>query len=323
MALFSFLFAPIVLIILWISAYARNRRTGLMLSLLFFGISIVIGFWAIIQSRSSTAGIGVLFLPFYGCISGAFAWGYANLKKSSDPKRKMASWALLVSGVLVNGVLIYGGIKTIQLNKERDLQQKIRTENIEKNRLWIKENLLKQAGNEEAWLESLAEDKKDDVTFLLPLLDQKQLPAKVLEKLAAKEDMGVLLQIARHKNTPASVLEKIHSNQYPEYYYQALATNPNTPPEILQKIHDKPGYMTNIDQSLAENPSIKKETLKQIANSKKVRTLWNVISNPVCDCEILNAISNRLERDKLEDDYKDWDKFLQDIQAKKASCHGS
>lgn len=323
MALFSFLLAPIVLIILWISAYARNRRTGLMLSLLFFSITVVIGFWSIFQSRSSTAGIGVLFLPFYGCISGAFAWGYANLKKSSDPKRKMASWALFVSGILVNGVLIYGGIKTVQLNKERDLQQKIRSENIEKNRLWIKENLSKQAGNEETWLDSLAEEKKDDATFLLPLLDQKQLPAKALERLANTEDMGVLLQIARHKNTPPSILEKIHSSKYPEYYFQALATNPNTPAEILQKIHDKPSYMTNIDQNLAENPSIRKETLKQIANSKKVRTLWNVISNPVCDCEILNIINNRLDRDKLEDDYKDWDKFIQDLQTKRASCRGS
>jgi hypothetical protein len=264
-----------------------------------------------------------LFLPFYGCISGAFAWGYANLKKSSDPKRKMGSWVLFVAGILVNGVLIYGGIKTVQLNKERDLQQKIRSENIEKNRLWLKENLNKKTGNEEAWLDALAEEKKDDPTFLLPLLDQKQLPAKALERLANIEDMGVLLQIARHKNTPSSVLVKIHSNKYPEYYFQALATNPNTPAEILQKIHDKPSYMTNIDQNLAENPSIRKETLKQIASSKKVRTLWNVISNPVCDCEILNIISSRLDREKLEDDYKDWDKFILDVQAKKASCHGS
>lgn len=324
MALLSFLFVPIVLIILWISAFARNRRTGLGLSLIFFTLTCAIGFWSIIQSRSSTAAIGVLFLPFYACVSGALAWGFENLKKSTDSKRKRGSWVLLAGAIGVNGVLIYGGFKTINTNKERDLQQKIRSETIEKNRQWIKENLAKQVGNEEAWLSSLAEEKKEDSTFLLPLLDQKQLPATALEKLATKDDMGVVLQVARHKNTPPTVLEKIYANkQYPEYFYQALATNPNTPVEILQKLHDKPSYMNNLDQNLAENPSIKKETLKQIANSKKVLTLWNTISNPVCDCEIIKIIYERLDRSKLEDDYKNWDRFVEDLNQKKAKCDGS
>lgn len=323
MAFLSFLFVPIVLIILWISALARNRKTGLAISALFFLLTCGIGFWSITQSRSSTAGIGILFLPFYGCVSGAFAWGFAILRKSSDVKRKSGAWLLLLMGFGVNSYLLYSGFQTIHLNKDRDLKQKARNESIEKNKKWIKENLILHQGQEEAWLESLVQEKKDDETFLLSILDQPELSTKTLDSLAEHKEMGVMLQVARHPKTSSATLEKIYATkQYPEYYYQALAMNTNTPPDILQKLHDHPSYMTNLDQNLAQNTSIKKETLLQIAQAKKVRTLWNVISNPVCDCDVIKVIGDRMDRSKLEDDYKDWDKFLEDMSKLKVKCQG-
>lgn len=321
MAIFTFLFLPLVLIILWISAFARKRRRGLFLSLLFFGGTMTIGIWSIFQSRSSTAGIGILFMPFYAAISGSFAWGFAQLNNSSDVKRKFFSWVLLGLGTSVSVYLIYSGFQTRAKNAERDLQQKIRSESILRNKNWIKENLSHQVGNEEKWLDNLIEEKKDDATFLIPILEFPQVSTNSLAKLAEVKDMGVVLMVARHKNASANILEKIYTTkEYPEYYYQALATNPNTSPDILDKLHERPSHMTTLDQSLAQNPSIKKETLQKIANSLKVRTLWNVISNPVCDCEILRTINKNLDNKKLEDNYADWERFQKDLKSKLEKC---
>lgn len=51
----------------------KKRYRGLGLGFAMCSVVVLVGLWAIFQSRYSTAAIGILFLPFYGRLSGLMA----------------------------------------------------------------------------------------------------------------------------------------------------------------------------------------------------------------------------------------------------------
>ena len=60
---FNFLLIPILFLAAAVILFVKRKRRGVGLAVIFFALAIAAGFWAIMQSRSSTAAIGVLFLP--------------------------------------------------------------------------------------------------------------------------------------------------------------------------------------------------------------------------------------------------------------------
>ncbi|HSP71845.1 MAG TPA: hypothetical protein VLN26_05700, partial [Gaiellaceae bacterium] len=63
MALLELFIIPAAFLAGLVALFVTRRRRGLGSSLLLFVASIGAGLWAITQSRASTAGIGVIFLP--------------------------------------------------------------------------------------------------------------------------------------------------------------------------------------------------------------------------------------------------------------------
>ena len=72
-----------LIVILWLVIIKRDAR-GLGLSLFFFSASVATGVWAILQSRSSTAGIGFLGIPLLGGLA------VNRLKKGTPPVPEQA-----------------------------------------------------------------------------------------------------------------------------------------------------------------------------------------------------------------------------------------
>jgi hypothetical protein len=90
-----------------------------------FAAALVCGAWSILQSRSSTAGIGFLFLPFYALIpaAGGLLFGVG---------RKKSNRALMAAGTIVFAaatlLIIKSGLESRALNAKRDAQHKANVE---------------------------------------------------------------------------------------------------------------------------------------------------------------------------------------------------
>jgi hypothetical protein len=304
MPILGFAFLPFVFIILWVACLIKKKRAGLFWALLFFILTMGLGSWAIFQSRSSTAGIGFLFLPIFASFSGFLAWGFALLKTNPKKIVRLIAWLLLVTAIGGNLYIVYSAKQQIDKNRQRDQEQRQRSEAITANAKYIKESLLKHPGKETEWLEEQIKIKGDDSLFLIPALETQYVSVKTLERLAQVEDSGIVLTVGRNKNATSEVLTIIYNKKdYPEYYYRELAAHKNTPPEILKKLHKNPGYMKSLDQWLAENPSTPREVLVEITTSKEVLVLYNLVKNEKVDCELNQLVEAQLKLTDLEDRY--------------------
>ena len=62
-------------------------------------MTVAAGYWSIRQSRSSTAALGVLLLPFAGALSGLLAALFARLRRDPQPTTRGTAWLCLLASV--------------------------------------------------------------------------------------------------------------------------------------------------------------------------------------------------------------------------------
>ena len=105
---------PLVFVGVGLTLLFAKRRTGLILAFIFFAACLAAGYWAISQSRSSTAAIGIFFLPFYGSAAGVLGWAFGNCWRADQRLRRMLGWICLAGAVGIVGLLINGGIRSIR-----------------------------------------------------------------------------------------------------------------------------------------------------------------------------------------------------------------
>lgn len=114
-AVLPLVFVGLITVQLW------KRMLGPALTgLLAFVLVIGIGTWSILQSRSSTAGIGFLFLPPYAAIAGALANGAAILRSRPGIVRQISGWVGLLLSIAMAANLAVAGFKDIAKNRARD-----------------------------------------------------------------------------------------------------------------------------------------------------------------------------------------------------------
>ncbi len=292
------LFSPLILAILvapfaYLAAllifFIKRRRKGLFISLLGFVAAIVIGVWAIFQSRSSTAGIGMLFLPFIGVAAGALAWGFANLRHAQKLPLRILAGLCLVAVLGILGWELNAGWQTIQLNKTRDAAQQARTQRIEQQRILLTDLLAQNVGVETATVERFIVEHRDDEEALFSALASPFVSAETLDSYARKDDLGLTLTALRNKNCSAATLARIyHTHTYPNYFLQTLAAHAHTPPDILREIFQQsPRAIGGLDIWLAANPATPLDILQTLSDSHDIQVLQSVLQNPQLDCALL------------------------------------
>jgi hypothetical protein len=283
--------------------FAMRKRRGVVLAVIFFALAIVVGLWAILQSRSSTAGIGVLFLPMVAVVPGFLAWAFRNLQDSRQPVLRMLGWTCLAGACAVLGAMVYEGGKTIALNLARDAQQAARSLRIDENRKTIAAMLLENKGREAAALDQLIQEKSGDDEFLLPALASEFVPAETLDRFARKDDFGVTLTVLRNPHCRAETLARIYrTHSYPTYFHQALAAHPNTPVDILRELFNKPRDISGLDIWFGKNPSMPADLLLELANTQDINVIQGLLQNPRVDCTMLGRIESGIKRSTRPDD---------------------
>lgn len=292
----------LVLLGAWL-AY-RKRYRGMALAVSLCVLTILIGLWAIFQSRSSTAAIGILFLPFYGVFAGSMAWLHRQLVRAERSWLRGLGWFCLALAMAPPGALVYSGLETMALNRSRDAQHQANQAEIDRYRSELKAALAENPGREAAVVEALISANLNNRNFLLPLLDTPFVAPATLDRLAANDDLGIALSAVRNPACPPATLARIYrEHSYPDYFFQAIAAHANTPPEVLVDLYRRPPTIMGLDRSFAKNPATPRELLLEIASgTKESFVVQQLLQNPHLDCTLLTPIEAALRRSERPTD---------------------
>jgi hypothetical protein len=221
-------------------AQSTPRRFGLIAGILCFCFYCVAGALSISQSKSSTAAIGYVFLPFYAAFMAGLAFlagwcvGYFLVWRRSPDKtsRRSAIAAALFPVILVT---LLGWAYTT-LSHRRDALAAMR--------------LAARSAN----------TAPDD-----------------LERLAASTNEYVLHDVATNPKLSKSTLRKLasHGGYLVE---QGLAWNPRTPQDILSRLAGSANEYTR--GGVAANPNTPVEVLADLSKDAKAQVRWSVANNP-------------------------------------------
>jgi len=281
----------------------RRDPRGVALSLAFFVIAIFADWWDVTRSRSSTAGIGFLFLPLTATVVGFFGLAFGRWWQSENLAKKVTAWLMLAGAVSLIAITVVEGRRTIARNKLSDDQQELFAAEIAHDREQIASALQANPGRQRAWIDSAVRANISDPAFLIAALPNDSLSPDVLDS-AARSPMGlnVTLEAIRNPNTRAETLSWVyHTASYPFYFFQALAAHRNTPPDIMRKLYTQKD-IGGLDIWFAGNPSTPKEVLSDIARkTRDPNVVTALLQNPALDCSTLTQLSVNLMRDQNRD----------------------
>ena len=283
-------------------AIKRDVR-GFGVSLLLFAGTALVGWWDITRSRSSTAGIGFLFLPLIASIAGFCGLAFGRWRQSESRQRVTAGWLALAIGVAIIGITLIEGRKTIAKNQMRDTKQAEFSAEIARDRDQIAAALNANQGRQRAWLDSAIRTRMTDRAFLLAALPNDSVSPAVLDTVASGGDLNVTLEAIRNPNARPETLARVyHTASYPDYFFQTLAAHRNTPPEILREIYTKPRTIGGLDIWFAGNPSTPKDILSNIAGKTTDPNVVNaLLENPAIDCPTMSALAKNLMKEQNRD----------------------
>ena len=286
---------PLAYLAALIAAVLRRRFSEVAISLLCFGAALAAGAWSIAQSRSSTAGIGFLFLPVLASVSGALALAFtASRRSDSSPVRALGVLALL-GAALLTAIELRGGRQTIAKNARRDADQAGRDTALARHRARL-DTIIGSVGESRArdTLEALLRAHRSDRELVIAVLDRPQLSETMLDSLAHSPDLGIALHALQNPGTSSATLSNVyrtHSNRM--YFFQVLAAHEHTPLDILREIHNlRPEPVTGLDIWFAGNPSSPPDVLLDLARkSESIDVVRRLLLRPSLDCGLLEAIA--------------------------------
>ncbi len=287
---------PIAYLVLLVSLLAKKSPRGIAISLLFCALAAGSAYWAITQSRSSTAAIGFIGLPFVGALGGFLGLAFGRWRTSTEHTHSVAAFVGLAGAVLLVAFNVQEGTKTVARNESRDEKQAAHTEEIERDRALISAALGQNENRQRAWLDSSIRTRMSDRAFLIAAVENDSVSPQILDSLANSNDLGIALQAVRNPSTDRSTLRRVYlTHSYPDYFFQAIAGHPNAPPEIIRDIYTRPRTITGLDGWFARNPATPRDVLDKISRtSTSTWAISQLLQNPVVDCTLLDQAARNL-----------------------------
>jgi len=276
-----------------VTLLVKRRPTGVALSVLAAAITFSVGAWEILQSRSSTAAIGFVFLPTLAAVAGTLAYAFGASRRAENRTLRVLGVAALAAAVLPTVIALRGGRSTIARNESRDADQARRDSAYARYRARFDTMLATRPDHATDTLRSLLGANRDDREFVLAALERPQVPATLLDTFARSPDLGIALQAVRNVNASPETLERVYrTHPYRDYFLQALAEHPNTPAPILREIHAlKPAPITGLDIAFAGNPSAPTDVLLDLArSSEEIEAVRALLRHPALDCAMIEGV---------------------------------
>ncbi|HEU4749203.1 MAG TPA: hypothetical protein VFS56_11935 [Gemmatimonadaceae bacterium] len=300
--LFPLLLLPIVYLVVLGNLAFRKSTRGIGISILFFAVTFGAGYWAITQSRSSTAALGFLWLPFVSAIVGFLGlafWRWTRGTADATPRR-VFGWLALAAAIVIVAVNMREGLRTRRRNIVREGSYAAQLAEITRNRALIAREIALNPGRERAYIDSSIRARTNDRAFLLAALNSDSISPGILDSLAGSPDRGIALEAVRNSGTRAETLRRVYEQKdYPDYFFQALAGNPNTPADILRRLSRDPGVISNLDIWLAGNPATPRDVLEHISRRTRDQSVIRRLltsPNENFDCALLIMLDSSLKR---------------------------
>lgn len=205
--------------------------------------------YILFESRSSTAAIGIIFIPFIAIVPAALS--YFAVRTSNKILRVLLCVLILGYWGKISGAMMEqrnANAKRDQDLRESDERLKLASEELQRA-------LAQNPGKEEGVVDQqFALNPHREKT--IALLMSRFCPEHRFIEYAASDDMGFLLAMAQNDGASSKALEMIfNAKSYPGFYYSSLSRNPKTPPEILRKLYEHRSENTLIETNLFNNPN--------------------------------------------------------------------
>lgn len=233
----------------------------LIIPILVFVCTSIFWIYILLQSKSSTAGIGIIFIPVVAGLPAVLAF-YAQ-----KTQNKFYKVALVISIFLVLGKVYQMMLEQKKYNEKVALEAKQSEKRFEDSKHEIAILISKNIGNEVNVLNELF-DKKPNREMTMAILSSKYCPPEKWLEYAASEDMGFALVIAQNNDATKEALELIYKKQkYPDFFISSLARNPNTSPELLRELYNQRHKNNLIEINLYNNPNTPEEIRQLMENA--------------------------------------------------------
>jgi hypothetical protein len=269
-----------------------SDRTGLLPSI---GIAVatgVVAIWSIQQSRSSTAAIGLIFIPMLAAASGCLALPHGRWRRAPEPALRVLGLVLLLLAFVPMVMEAVAGRRTIERNAERDADAAQRERVVQGYRAEIDRVVALRGGDAASYVDSLIRARRDDRELMLAALESHRVSPALLDSLAGSPDLGIALEAVRNDSIPSTALARVyHTAATPYYFFQALAANPHTPHDILRAIRaTQPPPVSGLDIWFAENVAAPPDLLLDIARtSESIDAIRVLLRNPSIACAVVDA----------------------------------
>jgi len=246
---------------------------------------------SIFRSTSSTAAIGIIFIPFYAapfavlffifghCLPDLVNWlkGIPTDLSVLMKLRAVVAVILLISGI---SYLIYGILLTITVNQVQTLNESGINKFLERSMFRNNKYALGAlAQNPNALTQVL------DQVALIPNPELHHQMWSVWPVMGGNgKGLAVMRLIAMHKNVSEATLVNL-SKSPDDYVLSAVAANPKTPVSIIRELFGKGDYLAQ--WGLAVNPNAPADILKKLAETGDQYARSSVASNSSTPVETL------------------------------------
>jgi hypothetical protein len=270
------------------------RRLGWVAGIICFCVSCVAGVYSIVNSRSSTAAVGFIFVPFAAAIisipafAAGWCWGYfLDWHRSRIGKRRILAITAGLFTVMV-------GIWTLKIVWDGlNLSQQVYgIQTMSATALEDVLNRPKLVGNKFI-LGAVAQNPNATAAILhrIAVLDRPDLYERmgsVFDVLGNNPSgLAVMRLIARHPNTASDDLEKLAASKN-EYVRGDVAANPKLSEATLRSLATDGDY--RIEWGLALNRRAPGDLLSGLGRSGNEYTRTWVAANPNTPPETLAAL---------------------------------
>lgn len=327
-----YLFFPLVIVfgVLWgIKAAFKSQAPKWMLGVAVVGAIAAGGLdlWSISNKTSSTASIGILFIPRSMAIgAGIFALiyvcGYYLMHAHQILSRSIHKIALRILALII--IVASGYFAAVTLRRvyvfevlhgsvsslvyiEKAYRSALRKKDyfvlsaVGSNSYTPREILLEMAKSDDPGMHMKRHGfiqlfDRDELAVLRKVIRNQNMPAEAIQYLAESPNEYVLSDVAWHRDTPVPLLRKILDKNDTYLIWGSLAGNPNTPVDILERLAQKKNRHTNI--TLSRNPHTPLPILKVLAKSHDYFVRGTVARNPAIDTELMLQLAKD-ENDKV------------------------
>jgi hypothetical protein len=279
----------------------------------------------ILRHTSSTAAIGVIFVPWIFAVAAVVSavWGLClyQLARTTTVLRQgpraVVLWLAAVTflgGSAYYGATLASNVLTFRALQDpgapaRVLETRYREALAARNYLQLSAIaanphtppaiLLEMATSEDPGMHEKREGlatmfDRDALAVVRKVLRNPGMPPEAIPYLAKSKNAYVLGDVAAHRKTPETILRDIAARDDGYLVHWGLAGNPTTPREILERLAGDGDRVTT--QNLAGNPSTPLPVLTRLAGSPEQFVRWGVARNPSID----GAIMERLAADPDE-----------------------